>query len=983
MLRKLKNKGFIFPLLILCLSVLWIPSDVQGKTSGKSPSDFANIVLFAHFSGDRADDDARWFRENRDSIIKYYNGTHGRSFTNYMKSISYNQFVVHNLFPQDTGTTLLSHKLSFSESDARDYAKDSSIIQEVMDANADSLKGKVIDYDGDGIIDNVTVILKCSSSDSITSHKSDYGGLATWQNKRVGTYNILNSQVLSSSESGLIAHEFLHVLGYPDLYTTSRYPVFTWDIMGSVTSRPQYPLAYLRMHFSKWIDIPEITDSQTITLHPQQNAQGNQAYIIKSPLNDQEFFVAEFRKKPTDYGEDSLDRSLGGSGIIVYRINPNVEQLSNHFNETGVYVFRPQKGQNGYYEDERTTVHSSAFLSKESGRTSIGSSDLQKTLEDGALTFSDGKNSGIVISSVSESSKDSMTCKISIPDRTSVDAWTNLDFPDTSLSDAKNSAGVLYQNQPCLTVNNNQKVQTYLYNGKQWNSLGSQFQDSIQANSFKMICHDDTLYLGYINSKTYHIVLKRFDKKTGTWKHLGSLGNNVYAGDGFQMSFFQDDLYVVYGTDSNARLARFQGHSLVDLGSYSTGNMLGQPQICAVGDQLYVSVRNALNNHIEIYHYRGANDFKRITDSSIRSTSYSLAPSGSKLYLALGGETLKMCSYDGTRWTFGKSFSAGHSQPTLYSDHGLLYIAASPSSDQAYSQLYYYSTSQDSYSREGVSLDTHTNSLNLAISDRTLYAFYLQGSKKQVIVKKKAVTDKPKEDQPTITPPETEKPSIVPPKPVQPTLCPSGRHSFQITVNKASLSKNGSIIKKCRICGKSELSVISAPKTIRLSASAFSYNQKTRTPSVIVKDSQNKTIASSNYTTAYANGRKAVGNYTVKLTFKGHYSGVKILSFSILPRGTSITKLKSGKKKITVKWKKQSSQTTGYQIQSSVSRNFQKSLKSVSISKRTCVSKTISRLKNRKKYYIRIRTFKTVKAQGKTIKLYSKWSKPKAVKTKK
>ena len=148
-------------------------------------------------------------------------------------------------------------------------------------------------------------------------------------------------------------------------------------------------------------------------------------------------FVIEFRKKAeinyTD--EDSLDRGIGGSGIIVYRINTTVEGLSNNFNETGVYVFRPSIPGSGFSQNTEEARVLSAYLSKESGRTSIGSTDFSKTLEDGALTFSDGTNSGIVISDVSSSSGKSMTCKITIPKISEENLWKNTDFKDYTGTD--------------------------------------------------------------------------------------------------------------------------------------------------------------------------------------------------------------------------------------------------------------------------------------------------------------------------------------------------------------------------------------------------------------------------------------------------------------------------------------------------------------------------------------------------------------------
>ena len=133
---------------------------------------------------------------------------------------------------------------------------------------------------------------------------------------------------------------------------------------------------------------------------------------------------------------------------------------------------------------------------------------------------------------------------------------------------------------------------------------------------------------------------------------------------------------------------------------------------------------------------------------------------------------------------------------------------------------------------------------------------------------------------------------------------------------------------------------------------------------------------------AYAKGRKYVGKYAVKITFKGKYSGTKTLYFTIKPKATSISSLKAGSKKFTVKWKKQATQTTGYQVQYSASSKFSKA-KTVTVGKNTTVSKKISKLSGKKKYYVRVRTYKTVKINGKSIRIYSGWSKAKTVTTKK
>ena len=176
---------------------------------------------------------------------------------------------------------------------------------------------------------------------------------------------------------------------------------------------------------------------------------------------------------------------------------------------------------------------------------------------------------------------------------------------------------------------------------------------------------------------------------------------------------------------------------------------------------------------------------------------------------------------------------------------------------------------------------------------------------------------------------------------------------------------------------------VTKASSIKLKATSLTYNGKVRTPKVIVKDRTGKTLVkNTDYTVSYAKGRKYVGKYAVKITFKGKYSGTKTLYFTIKPKATSISSLKAGSKKFTVKWKKQATQTTGYQVQYSASSKFSKA-KTVTVGKNTTVSKKISKLSGKKKYYVRVRTYKTVKINGKSIRIYSGWSKAKTVTTKK
>lgn len=158
---------------------------------------------------------------------------------------------------------------------------------------------------------------------------------------------------------------------------------------------------------------------------------------------------------------------------------------------------------------------------------------------------------------------------------------------------------------------------------------------------------------------------------------------------------------------------------------------------------------------------------------------------------------------------------------------------------------------------------------------------------------------------------------------------------------------------------------------IYLEKTKYVYDGKLKTPNVIAYDTLGNLVNLTNV--SYASGRKNVGTYNISVTY-GEQSFN--LSFQIVPKGTIISSVKAGKKNFSLKWKKQQKQVTGYQLQYSTSKNFSDS-KKISV-KSKITSKTIKGLKAKKKYYVRMRTYKTVNGK----KIVSSWSKTKSVKTK-
>jgi len=202
---------------------------------------------------------------------------------------------------------------------------------------------------------------------------------------------------------------------------------------------------------------------------------------------------------------------------------------------------------------------------------------------------------------------------------------------------------------------------------------------------------------------------------------------------------------------------------------------------------------------------------------------------------------------------------------------------------------------------------------------------------------------------------------------------------------KATVNKDGSITSKCIKCAKVLNSIIiNKVNTIKLSKNHEIYNNKTQHPSVLVQDSKGNILEQgTDYKVSWAKGMKKAGIYNVKIIFTGRYNGTTEQTYKICPKGTNISNVKISKKGFVLEWKKQGKQTSGYQVQYSLNKKFtKKTVKKIMVKNNKTVSMSVKSGKTDKKYYIRIRTYKNVKTGGKTVKVFSRWSKIKTVKTK-
>ena len=186
----------------------------------------------------------------------------------------------------------------------------------------------------------------------------------------------------------------------------------------------------------------------------------------------------------------------------------------------------------------------------------------------------------------------------------------------------------------------------------------------------------------------------------------------------------------------------------------------------------------------------------------------------------------------------------------------------------------------------------------------------------------------------------------------------TGKSNYTGSVSKTYSIKNN--FKKATVSG--------------ISTKAFT--GKNITQSITVKYNGKALKKGTDYTVSYSSN-KNIGTATVKITGKGSYTGTITKTFKINPAKQEIQKLTAKSKAFFVDWAQKGS-ATGYEIQYATNSKFT-SAKKVTITNKNTDTKTISKLSGKKKYYVRVRSYTTVKG----TKYYGAWSASKSVTTKK
>ncbi|MBQ3555193.1 MAG: M6 family metalloprotease domain-containing protein, partial [Bacteroidales bacterium] len=389
------KKIYTLALLVVMSMVTILPVSATEKNKGE----LANIVCFVRFLGE---DNSESFELSASTYNQMFNDdTAGaNSVYNYFYEASYGQLQWRStMFPAPQGDVVMSYetmndrnyykeKSSIAPNGYEDEidraAREQALVKEIAAYLSANLPDDVVlDANGDGIIDNMCIVLSGRSEISnrhlLWPHRTDLAlpdekAVYIKDKKLVGFLMVFDDANGWASlepipfNTGVICHEMSHSLGTYDLYhvADNLNPVGEWDLMADNLLVPQQMSAYTKYRYCGWIDeIPEITEPGTYTLNPVGGAvKENIAYKIKM-IGSDEYFVVEYRKK-----EGTFDAGLPQSGLLVYRINPAYTGGNVSYNGTTrldeVYIFRPggTTTADGYIEK--------AAFSVDNGRATFG-----------------------------------------------------------------------------------------------------------------------------------------------------------------------------------------------------------------------------------------------------------------------------------------------------------------------------------------------------------------------------------------------------------------------------------------------------------------------------------------------------------------------------------------------------------------------------------------------------------------------------------
>lgn len=394
----------------------------------------SNVVIFIYFKDESNP-------EINESTIAKFTGEQD-SLTDYYYDISYGKIIISTFYAAtENGESYIYHAYQATQSRSyyesikyrnfnRATVERELLMAAIVDFNQQMDYTDVdLDKNGDGNVDSVSFVISGSYVDS----EANWGGLMWPHSLVMSALNVetnkpniyINNKIveyytfnfLDKLTTGLICHEFAHVLGAPDLYHYNNdknyYQVAYWDLMHFECRVPQYMTTYMRYKYlgAKSIalsnlytsKISQITTSGDFTLKPATTVGKEQDDFLayKIEIDENESIWIEYRNKEVGL----YDSELPGSGLILYRVN-NKATLGNQNgqrhdvnNPDEVYVYRPSISNSSVLKDREKENLAYACLG--SGDY-LGERNTTSLYDDDCIYLTNGVNTGIVITVNSE-----------------------------------------------------------------------------------------------------------------------------------------------------------------------------------------------------------------------------------------------------------------------------------------------------------------------------------------------------------------------------------------------------------------------------------------------------------------------------------------------------------------------------------------------------------------------------------------------------
>jgi len=445
-------------------------STLKNASSNASGEDvdileLSNVVIFIYFSdeqkptsiGSKVDN----FEGQDNSLYDYYN------------DLTYGKILIDSVFAKENDTIYYAYQdvktRNYYEScyDTTENGERRTLEKELLTAAVNGFNsamdylGVNLDKNDNGFVDNISFVVSGSYNATLEKqwstlmwpHAWDFASILNVSKDSIDVklngvkvyHYTLN--FFDNLTTGLLCHEFSHILGSPDLYhyktdnsdiEDNYLPVGNWDLMHYECDTPQYLTAYMREHYIaansdtlKYIyqtQIGQITNTGTFSLKPTTmvtsgNANDNIAYKIN--INEYESIWIEYRNKDVS----TYDSDLAGSGLIVYRINTK-EYNGKTGNQTAVhqstsypyeiYVYRPDASSILDLKTREKENLNKAYISQSNSKfRSLGKEKDDNSIDDDdydseCIFTSDGRNTGIKINLIGESDE-SIQFQITIP----------------------------------------------------------------------------------------------------------------------------------------------------------------------------------------------------------------------------------------------------------------------------------------------------------------------------------------------------------------------------------------------------------------------------------------------------------------------------------------------------------------------------------------------------------------------------------------